>query len=159
MGWPCLDPRILPESVSRRVRKTLRQAVLVGTGRRLDGKDIGLAGKTGTAKASVNGAYPDGLYISSFVGFVPWDSPRYLALVVVDRPSGTAYYGGPVAGPTVRSLLGFLMDEPQEHFRDEISGSQERHRSLPNPPRKPRIRGESQGNAEGDGSWPRATAR
>ncbi|MFQ5654105.1 MAG: peptidoglycan D,D-transpeptidase FtsI family protein [Planctomycetota bacterium] len=63
--------RILPEAIAVRVREVLRRVVLEGTGSRLDGEEIGLAGKSGTAKKNRDGEYVDGLYVSSFIGFAP----------------------------------------------------------------------------------------
>ncbi len=46
-----------------------------------------VAGKTGTAQiASPDGNYVDDLYVSSFAGMFPADDPRYVVLVVLDKP-------------------------------------------------------------------------
>ena len=59
------------------------------------------AGKTGTAQMVVNGEYRGGYYAASFIGMVPYEHPRYVVYVKVERPIG-AYYGSIVAAPGVR---------------------------------------------------------
>jgi stage V sporulation protein D (sporulation-specific penicillin-binding protein) len=68
---------------------------------------IRIAGKTGTAQkydASV-GTYGRGLYLSSFAGFAPAESPRMVGVVVIDEPRGAKYYGGEVAAPIFRKVI------------------------------------------------------
>jgi cell division protein FtsI (penicillin-binding protein 3) len=46
-----------------------------------------VAGKTGTAQiASPDGSYVDDLYVSSFAGFFPAVDPKYVVLVVLEKP-------------------------------------------------------------------------
>ena len=46
-----------------------------------------VAGKTGTAQiASPDGNYVDDLYVSSFAGMFPADDPKYVVLVVLEKP-------------------------------------------------------------------------
>ena len=46
-----------------------------------------VAGKTGTAQiASPDGSYVDDLYVSSFAGMFPADDPKYVVLVVIEKP-------------------------------------------------------------------------
>jgi cell division protein FtsI/penicillin-binding protein 2 len=46
-----------------------------------------VAGKTGTAQIpSDDGRYLDDSYISSFAGFAPANDPRFVAVIVIERP-------------------------------------------------------------------------
>lgn len=46
-----------------------------------------IAGKTGTAQIpSEDGRYADDAYVSSFAGFAPANDPRFVAVVVLERP-------------------------------------------------------------------------
>ena len=46
-----------------------------------------VAGKTGTAQIpSADGRYVDDAYISSFAGFAPANDPRFVAVIVIERP-------------------------------------------------------------------------
>ena len=72
-----------------------------GTGTLAKIEGFRVAGKTGTSQRVdfENGGYESGAYWSSFVGFLPAESPRYLVYVLVDRPTRNGYYGGIVAAP------------------------------------------------------------
>jgi len=66
-----------------------------------------VAGKTGTAqKVRDDGAgYKEGAYIATFAGFLPAESPRLSAIVVLDEP--TPIFGGLVSAPLFSQLGGF----------------------------------------------------
>lgn len=66
-------------------------------------------GKTGTAQKYENGRIAAGKYVSSFVGFFPAESPKYLALVIIDEPQG-AYYGSVVAAPCAKDIFQGIID-------------------------------------------------
>jgi cell division protein FtsI (penicillin-binding protein 3) len=75
-----------------------------------------VAGKTGTAHiASVNGYSDD--YISSFIGYAPASDPQLVCAVVVHKPRNGEYYGGLVAAPVFRRVMGDalrLLDIPPD---------------------------------------------
>ncbi|HSA60524.1 MAG TPA: penicillin-binding protein [bacterium] len=62
-----------------------------------------VAGKTGTAQKVVNGKYSHDKFVSSFVGVVPADAPRFVVLVMVNEPKGEIY-GGLVAAPVFKEI-------------------------------------------------------
>jgi cell division protein FtsI (penicillin-binding protein 3) len=106
-----LEPKTVRRAVSvetaRTVRRMMRKVVESGgTGSRaaLDGYPV--CGKTGTAQKIDNkGAYADGKYSASFVGFAPADAPEVAILVVVDEPV-KHHYGGIAAAPVFRRIAG-----------------------------------------------------
>jgi cell division protein FtsI (penicillin-binding protein 3) len=65
-----------------------------------------VAGKTGTAHKPEAGGYAAHKYVSSFVGFGPVSSPRFIVAVMLDEPSGPKYYGGDVGAPVFASVMG-----------------------------------------------------
>ncbi len=69
----------------------------------VSGNDV--AGKTGTAQMvdPHTKRYSKEKYISSFVGFVPADSPKIAMIVVIYEPKGQIY-GGVVAGPVFKQI-------------------------------------------------------
>lgn len=72
---------------------------------RLSGFDV--AGKTGTTKKLIEGAYSNRHHVASFVGFFPADQPKLVITVVVDEPKmkdGRTGYGGSVAAPVFQRL-------------------------------------------------------
>ena len=66
-----------------------------------------VAGKTGTAAKPENGRYV-AKYVSSFVGLVPAEKPRFAILVAVDEPHG-AIWGGVVAAPAFARIAQFVL--------------------------------------------------
>ncbi|MFG1923745.1 peptidoglycan D,D-transpeptidase FtsI family protein [Cryptosporangium sp. NPDC048952] len=65
-----------------------------------------VAGKTGTGSRAEGNRYLDG-NVTSFIGIVPADSPRYVISVIVHTPSNGV--GGAIAGPTFSDLAGFTL--------------------------------------------------
>jgi stage V sporulation protein D (sporulation-specific penicillin-binding protein) len=96
--------RVFSERTAATLRRFLRAVVTGGTGKpsaQIDGYTT--AGKTGTAQMVVNGGYPAGYYAASFIGMIPYEHPRYVIYVKVERPIG-AYYGGVVAAPAFTAI-------------------------------------------------------
>jgi cell division protein FtsI (penicillin-binding protein 3) len=69
-----------------------------------------VAGKTGTAqKVNPDGkGYLEKEYISSFVGFLPADKPRFVIYVAVDSPK-KQYYGSQVAAPLFAHIASYAL--------------------------------------------------
>ena len=67
---------------------------------RIDGKIV--AGKTGTARDKLVG---DTTYTGTFAGFIPYDKPEFLAVVVLHGLSGDDYSGGKTSAPVFSSIM------------------------------------------------------
>jgi cell division protein FtsI/penicillin-binding protein 2 len=80
-------------------------------------KGYRIAGKTGTAQIPIAGHYDANKTIASFVGFAPADDPKFVMLVVVDRPT-TSIYGAETAAPIffniAKSILMYYNIPPSE---------------------------------------------
>jgi cell division protein FtsI (penicillin-binding protein 3) len=76
-----------------------------GTGVMANVEGFEVAGKTGTAQKAdpVHGGYAAKKRVGSFVGFVPANNPRLVALVLIDEPEVNVY-GGIVAAPVFRNI-------------------------------------------------------
>jgi stage V sporulation protein D (sporulation-specific penicillin-binding protein) len=103
-----IAPRVVRRVFSRKtaaeLRGFLRLVVLHGTGdptAQIPGYST--AGKTGTAEMVVDGEYRSGYYAASFIGMVPYEHPRYLVYVKIERPIGS-YYGSVVAAPAFAEI-------------------------------------------------------
>ncbi|MDO4434561.1 MAG: penicillin-binding protein 2 [Alysiella sp.] len=96
---------IKPETarLMRRLMVSVTQKGGTGQSGAIEGYDV--AGKTGTARKSINGKYVEGKYTASFVGFAPAEAPRLIVAVSIDEPSGKGFYGGTVAGPVFREVM------------------------------------------------------
>lgn len=69
------------------LRSMLLSTVDTGIAHNASIAGFSVAGKTGTAQiAGPDGSYVDDLYVSSFAGFFPVDDPKYVVLVVLDKP-------------------------------------------------------------------------
>jgi cell division protein FtsI (penicillin-binding protein 3) len=77
---------VTPETAAT-VRRMLLSTVDNGIAHNAAIAGFSIAGKTGTAQvASPEGNYVDDLYVSSFAGFFPVDEPKYVVLVVLEKP-------------------------------------------------------------------------
>jgi cell division protein FtsI (penicillin-binding protein 3) len=102
---PHVIRRVVSEKTSRLLAGMLGDVTNDGgTGKmaKIDGFEV--AGKTGTAQKadSVHGGYSK-KRVGSFVGFVPANDPRLVALVLIDEPEVNSY-GGVVAAPAFRNI-------------------------------------------------------
>jgi cell division protein FtsI (penicillin-binding protein 3) len=84
-----------------------------------------IAGKTGTVRKNAGGQYDD-RHQSLFIGMMPAEHPRLLALVMIDEPGAGDYYGGLVSAPVfsrvmagAARLLQIPPDEPQPQMPDK----------------------------------------
>ncbi len=101
---PHVVRRVFSRRTASELRGFLRMVVLHGTGdptAQISGYST--AGKTGTAEMVVDGEYRSGYYAASFIGMVPYEHPRYLVYVKVERPIGS-YYGSVVAAPAFAEI-------------------------------------------------------
>jgi cell division protein FtsI/penicillin-binding protein 2 len=88
----------------------LEKVVSEGGGKRAAVKGYRFAGKTGTAeKLKSGGGYEAGKYIASFVGYGPVDEVQLAALVIIDDPGGSSYYGGEIAAPVFKEIMTKVM--------------------------------------------------
>ena len=117
---PELLRRVISEETSKEVRMSLESVVANGSGRNAFTDGLRVGGKTGTAQKVVDGAYKDGEYIVSFVGFAPADDPELLVYVAIDSPRNSVQFGGVIAAPIagriieeVAPLLGITSRENQ----------------------------------------------
>ncbi|MBO5927823.1 MAG: stage V sporulation protein D, partial [Clostridia bacterium] len=89
---PRLKNKVISEKASKILNELLEKVVADGSGKHAYIEGYRVAGKTGTAQKYQNGVIAQGKYVSSFVGYFPANSPKYLALVIIDEPVGQ-YYG------------------------------------------------------------------
>ena len=106
---PVLLSQPVSEEASRMLTAMLEGVVRDGSGKKAYIEGYRVAGKTGTAQKYEDGRIAQGKYVSSFVGCFPANSPKYLALVIVDEPQG-AYYGSTVAAPCAKQIFEGIID-------------------------------------------------
>ncbi len=104
-GGPPVRTRLFDAGIAAFLRETMAAVVEEGTGRKARLTHWRVGGKTGTAdRMTPNGK--DG-YISSFVALAPVGDPRFVVVVIADRPRTDkgCPYGGSVAAPAVKTIL------------------------------------------------------
>ena len=118
--------RVFKESTSSRMRQMLRMISMYGTGRSADAKGYRVGGKTGSAEKNAGGVYKKTSLVTSFAAAFPLDRPRYVVVIVIDEPRGTAassfqrtaaFTAAPVVGrlvPRIGPMLGVLPDESRD---------------------------------------------
>lgn len=118
--------RVFKESTSSRMRQMLRMISMYGTGRSANAVGYRVGGKTGSAEKNSGGVYKKTTLVSSFAAAFPLDRPRYVVVVVIDEPRGTAassyqrtaaWTAEPVVGklvPRIGPMLGVLPDNARD---------------------------------------------
>lgn len=103
---PVAGRRIMPASIAHEMRSMLELAVSSdGTGLAADVANYQVAGKTGTTHKLGPQGYEPNDYIASFAGFVPASDPRLVMVIMVNDPTGGAYYGGQIAAPVFSKVM------------------------------------------------------
>ncbi|HEV8720319.1 MAG TPA: penicillin-binding transpeptidase domain-containing protein [Candidatus Binatia bacterium] len=103
---PHVVRRVISEKTARLLASILKDVTNEGgTGVMANVDGFEVAGKTGTAQKAdpVHGGYAAKKRVASFVGFVPANDPRLVALVLIDEPEVNVY-GGVVAAPAFRNI-------------------------------------------------------
>jgi cell division protein FtsI/penicillin-binding protein 2 len=109
--------RPISPKTARIMTEILVNAVDKGESKWVKPKGYRVAGKTGTAQIPIAGHYDPNKTIASFIGFAPADDPKFVMLVVVNKPT-TSIYGSETAAPifmaVARTLLAYYGIPPTE---------------------------------------------
>lgn len=97
-----IQSKVLSTPISSKTAKVMTEimvnAVEKGEASWTKLKGYRIAGKTGTASIPIQGHYDQNKTITSFVGFGPSEDPKFVMLVVLDKPT-TSIYGADTAAP------------------------------------------------------------
>ncbi len=102
---PEMQRRVIQPETANEVTKMLRRVVYEGTARKyIFVPGYAAVGKTGSAQKAIGkSGYSAGKFISSFVGFLPMDKPKYVIAVMADEPHGS-HWGSEVCGPAFTDI-------------------------------------------------------
>ncbi len=103
------------------VTEMMVTAVREGMGGRATLPGYTIAGTAGTAQVPTTLGYETGTSIVTFIGFLPADDPRVIALVKLDHPN--EYWGAAAAAPVFQRLAGrlaIMMNIPPDDVRREL---------------------------------------
>lgn len=94
--------KVLSQPISSKTAKIMTEILVnaVDKGEAKWAKPPGfrIAGKTGTAQIALAGHYDQENTITSFIGFAPADDPKFVMLIILNRPK-TSIYGSETAAP------------------------------------------------------------
>ena len=102
-GWEKKLPmqegeRVISEQAASDMTAMMVEAAKNGESKWTYLKGFGVAGKTGTAQIPIAGHYDEEKTIASFIGFVPFEDPKYLMLVTLEEPQ-TSPWASETAAP------------------------------------------------------------
>lgn len=81
----------ISEKTAKVMTEILVNAVEKGEAQWARVKGYRIAGKTGTASIPVKGHYDPNSTITSFIGFAPAEKPKFVMLIILDRPTSSIY--------------------------------------------------------------------
>ena len=105
-----LNPSICSDTTLAKVQKMMFNVIdkKWGTGYKIKSEQLKMAGKTGTSQIEYTSEETQ--YVSSFVGYFPYNKPKYSAIVVINKPKKSkGYYGNSVAAPVFKNVAKKIM--------------------------------------------------
>lgn len=103
---PVAGKRVISRDTALAVSKMLEMVAQPGgTALKAQVNGYRVAGKTGTAHKLEGNGYAKNRYLSTFVGYAPASSPRFVIAVMLDEPSAGQYFGGAVAAPVFSRVM------------------------------------------------------
>lgn len=90
--------RTISEKTSKVMTEMLVNAVDKGEASWTRLKGYRIAGKTGTASIPIKGHYDPNKTVASFIGYAPAEDPKFVMLVIFDKPTASIY-GSETAAP------------------------------------------------------------
>lgn len=115
-GWqediqPVMGDKIISEDSASKVTAMMVEAAKSGEAKWTHLRGFKVAGKTGTAQIPIQGHYDSDKTIASFIGFAPFDNPKFLMLVTLLEPQSS-----PWASETAAPLWYDLAKDLFMHF-------------------------------------------
>ena len=83
--------RVISKEAAEKITAMMVEAASSGEAQWTNLPGFGVAGKTGTAQIPIAGHYDDKKTIASFVGFAPYDDPRFVMLVTLREPKSSQW--------------------------------------------------------------------
>jgi cell division protein FtsI/penicillin-binding protein 2 len=107
-----VQPKVKGTPISEKTAKVMTEilvnAVDKGEAKWTKLKGYRVAGKTGTASIPVKGHYDSSSTIASFIGFAPAESPKFIMLVILEKPT-TSIYAAETAAPVFFDIAADLL--------------------------------------------------
>jgi cell division protein FtsI/penicillin-binding protein 2 len=88
---PVTGERVISEKAAQEMTAMMVQAAEHGESKWTDIPGFKVAGKTGTAQIPIKGHYDADKTIASFVGFAPYDNPKFVMLITLQEPQSSPW--------------------------------------------------------------------
>ena len=95
--------RVVKKETAELMLEILEEVVEKGTAKNAKIPGVRVGGKTGTAQKAGKGGYMEWKFVSSFVGIVPLDNPKFVIGIFIDEPQ-KGHLAGVVAAPLFREI-------------------------------------------------------
>ncbi len=100
---PTVLRQVISQTSAQTVSKMMQQAAQHGEAQYVYKNTQIIAGKTGTAQIAQKGGYEKNATIASFIGFAPYDKPKFLMFVKFERPQSSPW-AAETAAPTFKEI-------------------------------------------------------
>lgn len=88
---PEIEGRVISEEAAIKITAMMAEAAKNGESKWTYLKGFRVAGKTGTAQIPIAGHYDPEKTMASFIGFAPYDDPKFVMLVTLSEPSSSPW--------------------------------------------------------------------
>lgn len=99
--------RVVSEKAADEITAMMVEAAKNGESKWTYMKGYKVAGKTGTAQIPIAGHYDEEKTIASFIGFAPYDDPKFVMLITLHQPE-TSQWASETAAPLWYTIAGNL---------------------------------------------------
>ena len=114
---------VISTEASKKIKEFMIGAVENGTAKSALIKNMKIGGKTGTSQRLIDGGYSKEEYNTSFIGFFPAESPKYICLIIYISPQ-KAKYGGLVAAPVFKNIAEKICEIEPESINNHDNSNQ-----------------------------------
>lgn len=88
---PIEGERVISEEAAKKITAMMAEAAENGEAKWTYRKGFRVAGKTGTAQIAIKGYYDEEKTIASYIGFAPYDDPKYVMLISMKEPESSPW--------------------------------------------------------------------
>ncbi len=88
---PGSGEKVVSEKAAKEITAMMIQAAEHGESKWTDIPGFKVAGKTGTAQIPISGHYDETKTIASFIGFAPYDDPKFVMLITLQQPQSSQW--------------------------------------------------------------------
>ncbi len=113
--------RVVSPETAHQLKLIMKDVVEYGTAKSIKSKNVTYSGKTGTAEKFdwEKKRYSHNKTNASFIGLIPAEDPKYVALVLMDEPEKYTS-GARAAGPVFKEIAENLVVAPNENSKAKL---------------------------------------